>query len=292
MMHVKELVNQAQGRPVITANDPTGVYHQMRVNFAPLCRNQKERCWLKKAGLDPAKYKELFENFKPEQPDEWKTKPNAWLSNTHIEDVLHDFEWIDRDKKIPSDFKMLGPAPIDFDKKVGKSCVDPELCDFDVVQFLKETTYKKKQKTKIGIVFNTDPHDQGGEHWISLYVDLDNLIIMFFDSTGHAAPPEVVELMERIETYMHSLENKKNLKVLKPVSKMKHQTKNSECGIYTLFFLITMWTGKVEFETVVRPPRERHEIFSQDFLLKDEYIQQYRDVYFDDDDDDEPIAKK
>lgn len=264
----------------------------MRAKYAPLCRNQKERCWLKKAGLNPTHYKELFENFKPEQPDEWKNKPNAWLSNVDIEQVLHDFEWIDRDKKIPSDFKLLGPAPIDFDKKIRGSCVDANLCDFDVDKFIKKTTFKGKHKTKLGIVFNTDTHDKGGEHWISLYVDMDNLIMMFFDSTGQSPQKQVLDLMHRIETYMRGLENKKNMKLLKPHSKMNHQTKNTECGIYTLFFLTTMLTGKVEFEKVVRPPRQRHLIFSKDFLLTDEYIQQYRDVYFDDDDDDEPIVKK
>ena len=292
MMQVKELVNKVNRRPIITANDPTGVYHQMRANYAPLCGNQKERCWLKKAGIKETEYTDLFENFKPEQPDEWKEKPNAWLSNIDIEKVLHDFEWVDRDKKIPSDFKVLGAAPIDFDKKINGKCVTPELCDFDVAKFLTKTTFKRKQKTKIGIVLNTHPHTRGGEHWISVYVDLDNLILMFFDSTGNSPPLQVVHLMQRIETYMRGLENKKNLTLIKPRSQMTHQSKNTECGIYTLFFIVSMLTGKVEFEDVVRPPRQRHEIFSKDFLLKDEYIQQYRDVYFDDDDDDEPIVKK
>ena len=29
-----------------------------------------------------------------------------------------------------------------------------------------------KKQTKIGIVFNTDPSTKGGQHWISLYVDV------------------------------------------------------------------------------------------------------------------------
>jgi len=290
MMKVKEIVNQKANRVLITANDPTGVYHQMRAHFAPLCRNQKERCWLKKAGLKESEYPEIFDNFKPEQPDEWKQKPNAWLSNMDIEKVLHDFEWNDKDNKKASEFKLLGPSPIDFDTKVQGACVDPGICQFSITKFMN----KFPGKTKIGFVFNTDPHYRSGEHWISLYLDLDNLVMMFFDSTGNAPPPEVLQLINRIkmDPYMKELENKKNLKLLLPRSKMKHQSKNTECGIYTLFFLTTMLTGKVEFETVVRTPRNRHKLFSEDFLLTDDYIQQYRDIYFDDDDDDVPIIRK
>ena len=30
----------------------------------------------------------------------------------------------------------------------------------------------KRGKTKIGIIFNTDPHDKPGQHWISMFINI------------------------------------------------------------------------------------------------------------------------
>ena len=41
-----------------------------------------------------------------------------------------------------------------------------------------------KSLNKIGIIFNTDPHNKSGSHWISLFIDVKKKIICFFDSVG------------------------------------------------------------------------------------------------------------
>ena len=54
---------------------------------------------------------------------------------------------------------------MDFDLKSGNKCVVNGLCKFDLGEHLKQGI------DKIGIVFNTDDHDEPGEHWVSMYVD-------------------------------------------------------------------------------------------------------------------------
>ena len=55
----------------------------------------------------------------------------------------------------------------------------------------------KKGKTKIGVVFNLDPHNRGGSHWVSMYTDLMKGGIYFFDSYAMKPKQEIYELMKR-----------------------------------------------------------------------------------------------
>ena len=65
-------------------------------------------------------------------------------------------------EKTYEDFEFLGPSPIDYDThKAYGECVWEELCEFSLRDNLKEG------KTKVGIIFNTDPHTEDGEHWVA-----------------------------------------------------------------------------------------------------------------------------
>ena len=54
---------------------------------------------------------------------------------------------------------------MDFDLKNGNKCVVNSLCKFNLEEHLNSGI------DKIGIVFNTDDHDEPGEHWVAMYVD-------------------------------------------------------------------------------------------------------------------------
>ena len=57
-------------------------------------------------------------------------------------------QWGRKDK-----IHFLGPSPIDYDKPLSYGeCVWEDLCKFSLINYI------KKGKTKIGIVFNTDPY--------------------------------------------------------------------------------------------------------------------------------------
>ena len=124
----------------------------------------------------------------PYAPKSWKNNPNEWLSSNDIEKVMKQYE-VDY-----PNFIFIGPSPIDFDKKLMFGvCVWNELCNLNIIKQLKDG------KNKIGIIFNTDPHNKSGSHWISLFIDIKRKFIFYFDSNGDKVPREIMSLIERIE---------------------------------------------------------------------------------------------
>ena len=125
----------------------------------------------------------------------------------------------------------------------------------------------KKGKNKIGIIFNTDPHNKSGSHWISLFINIKRKIICFFDSVGTKESKEIMKLVNRIIDQGHKLNPKINFK-FENNNGVEHQYKNTECGIYSLFFIIHMLQDKTS------------ESFYKTHIINDGQIQNYRKIYF------------
>jgi hypothetical protein len=180
---------------------------------------------LKKLGKDKQKCKN---SFRPIMPDDWDGDDNAWLSTDEIEDSLKQYE------KTDEKFYFYGAVPIDF-----SNCSVSNLCSFNLKKHI------KKGDTKIGIVFNTDPHTQKGQHWISLYVDLqgENLegkpCVYYFDSYGRKPPQQIHKLIQTIlkqgEKYNHPLNYFYNDHC--------YQNINAQCGMYSIHFVKRMLEG-------------------------------------------------
>lgn len=249
----------------IRSNDPNEIWKQLKEN---LVNCKVESCWLRELkNSDMAKkIKEYV--FAPEQPPEWEKNPNEWLSNYDLLDVMMQYETTYRD------FAFLGPSCIDFDTKLPEKngkCVEQELCQFSLKNYI------AKGKHKIGVIFNLDKHDQSGSHWVSLYVDTKNRFIFFFDSAGNPVPNEIKTLCDRIIEQGLSLSNPIKFKFFQNYPK-EHQYSNTECGMYSLFFIITFLTGKIgpskkkDFKTIIN--------FFKHKRIPDDYVEQYRNVYF------------
>jgi Ulp1 family protease len=97
----------------------------------------------------------------------------------------------------------------------------------------------KKGKQRIGIVINTDPHDGPGQHWVCVFCDirpeLEYPRMTYFDSYAQSPEPEIRKLMKRWKqqwdaTGIHS----NGMKLT--YNKTRHQYKDSECGMYCLYF--------------------------------------------------------
>jgi Ulp1 family protease len=142
-------------------------------------------------------------------------------------------------------------------------CVWEELCNFNLAEQI------KKGKTKIGIIFNTDPHDKPGQHWISMFINIKKKHIFFFDSTGDKPSKEIMALVNRIKEQGMSLKPKIVFK-FDSNEGIEHQYGNTECGIYSLFFIVHMLEEKMT------------EHYLKTHILKDEYMQKFRKVYFND----------
>ena len=254
-----ELRNQWNARHPdlkISSNSPKEIHAKLSDYLQNVCNN--EACWLRQKGAFGKLESDIADSFAPESPPEWKKNPNEWLSSVDIMKVMKQYE------KAHKEFDFIGPTPINFNtKKLYGECVWEELCKFNLDKLI------KKGKTKIGIIFNTDPDYKPGQHWISMYVNITKKTIFFFDSTGDPPPAEVKKLMNEIK--------KQGLKLAKPIDftidsneGVEHQYGNTECGVYSLFFIIHMLENKFT------------EHYLKTHIVKDEYVQKFRRIYFND----------
>jgi hypothetical protein len=265
LYQLKEHYNKHHPSTPILSKTPSQLWHDFRTRFFS-CK--REDCWLKE--IDNAELRENLEKFlfAPSQPVEWKKKPNEWLSNFDIFEVLHQYELTH------STFKAIGPTPIDFDsrpKDESGKCVWEELCTFQL------NNYLEKGKTKLGMVFNLDKHDERGSHWVSLFVDLEDWFLFYLDSAGNRIPKEIRALVKRIQIQGMSLSPPLKFKFYENYP-LEHQLGNTECGMYSLYFIITMLTGETEGRTF-QTAREKIEFFKKK-RVPDKYVSKYRKIYF------------
>uniref|UniRef100_A0A6C0LT87 Ubiquitin-like protease family profile domain-containing protein n=1 Tax=viral metagenome TaxID=1070528 RepID=A0A6C0LT87_9ZZZZ len=162
-----------------------------------------------------------------------KTGPDGsteWLSNTDIDEIMFPYE------NVYLDFKFMGAVPSDCGEL--KSCSLYRL-DYD--------NLLKKRKSKIGIIFNHDTHDEPGSHWVALYIDLDKFDIYYCDSTGHEPINNIKKIIDSHLTYCKNKQRKANYKI----NTKAYQTDGSECGIYSCNFLIRILSGE-SFDDIVK----------------------------------------
>ena len=195
-----------------------------------------ELCWMKQDFIkDSPLARELLKNFKPMMPQKWLSNPLEWLNTIDIRDVMNQYEI-----KHP-DFEFVGPVPMDFDTKLGfGQCVVDELCK------MKLNNIMAKGDTKLGVIFNLDKHTQSGSHWVAMYCDVKGRFIGYWDSYGMKPSPEVVVLMDRLKQQGKELGYDLEIKI----NTTRHQYKNSECGVYCIYFLTSLLDGK-DFNEIV-----------------------------------------
>ena len=253
---LRDLWNVRHPDKKINTNNTKEIHELLTKYLSSVCN--KESCWLKQKSQFGKMSSDMSESFAPESPKEWKKNPNEWLTSVDITNVMKQYE------KAYKCFDFIGPSPIDFDtKKIYGECVWEELCNFSLAEQI------KKGKTKIGMIFNTDPHDKPGQHWISMFINIKKKNIFFFDSTGDAPPKEIVSFVKRVEEQGRKMNPKINFK-FDTNEGIEHQYGNTECGIYSLFFIVHMLEDKVT------------DHYIKTHILKDEYMQKFRKVYFND----------
>ena len=253
---LRDLWNARHPDVKITSSSTKEIHRQISEKLSGICN--KESCWIKqKADFGPIE-SDMADSFAPESPPEWKKNPNEWLSSIDIINVMKQYE------KAYKCFDFIGPTPIDFDtRKLYGECVWDELCNFSLEEQI------KNGKTKIGIIFNTDPHNKPGQHWISMFINIKKKKIFFFDSTGDKPSPQIMALVNRIIEQGLSLSPKIKFK-FDSNEGIEHQYGNTECGIYSLYFIVHMLEDKLT------------EHYLKTHILKDEYMNKFRHIYFND----------
>lgn len=265
LIKIQQEYNKHHPRDQIHASNSIELWHKLKDRFTSC---NKEDCWLQEI-KEPSIRKNIDTYiFAPKHPPEWNDNPNEWLSNIDIAKVLEQYQM--KYKK----FIVLGPTTIDFDSKPAElnyKCVEETLCNFSLEKYI------QKGKTKIGIVFNLDKFNQSGSHWVSMFVDVDEQIIFYFDSANDVIPPEINNLVERIKTQGLNLKNPVHFKYYDSV-RTRHQMGGTECGMYSLFFIITMLTGKTEFNKKMNI-KDKIRLFTKK-SIPDKYVEKYRKIYF------------
>lgn len=244
--------NRHPDDPILT-NDSKEIWKNLKDKMSNVCN--EESCWLKQQFIKHDLDNELRNyTFSPNSPSSWKKNPHEWLSSTDIEDVMKQYEYA-----YPN-YTFLGPSPIDFDKKkLYNQCVWEELCNFNL------KTYINKNKNKIGIIFNTDPHYKSGSHWIALFIDTKMNYIYFFDSNGDQCPKEIKVLVDRIKE--QGLQINKIFDFYQNYPK-EHQKGNTECGMYTIYFITELLKGN-----------KTPDYFNNN-RISDEEVHVYRKIFF------------
>jgi hypothetical protein len=212
------------------------------------CGND-ETCWIEQGFLKKVQ-PDLEQYFKPLAP----LGRYQWLSTDDIDNVMR--QYADKYK----DFKFAGPLPMDFMSLRDKDSI--------YLQQLDLNREASKGYRNIGIIFNMDPSTESGSHWVSLNIDLNKKEIHYFDSYGNKSnednqyrlpyydsygeyhrekkisiPNEiqkfVFQTMKRmVGSNTGNTENGMKMPYTLRINSIQHQYANSECGIYSMLFLL------------------------------------------------------
>jgi hypothetical protein len=235
----------------ITSTNPNNIWTELKKKIKN-CKH--EVCWLDHIIKEKKYIKKIKkENFVPDAPlDEWK-KYNNWLSSTEFDDIMKQYQ------EVYPHFLYLGPSPIDFDTRIDGKCVWPTLCNLNMAKEI------KRGKTKIGIVLNLDKHNGKGSHWVAIFIDIKKKFIFYFESTGQKVPKEVIDFNKRIIEQCSKL----NIKLTEYNNlNIRHQYGSSECGMYVLYFIISL---------LLETRTAKHFLGAR---IADSEVDKLRDVYF------------
>jgi hypothetical protein len=212
---LKRAYNKTQ-KHGIRSNRPRDIWNELH-NALRHCK--QESCFATTLHEDEMKNRA----FAPTRPITWEKKITEWLSSDDITGVLRQYE------RVYKDFKYIGPSPSDFYYLDDGKCVWEELCKFKIKNAI------AKGHVKVGIVFNLDDHHGPGTHWVAVYLDLVRMIMYYFDSAGGPIEDE-----PHIYTLYTKLKHQESKLVLKQNHPIEHQYGKSECGMYVIFFIVTM----------------------------------------------------
>ena len=211
------------------------------------CNDQT--CWLRLDIIQQIENEKIKKDileytFRPEGPNGFK-----WLSTTDITDVVAQYQ------QKHKDFLFLGALPADFEeiKILGINNLDFE----DI---------EKEGKHKIGMVINLDVHTQGGSHWVALFTDLKKGQIYYFDSFAKKPYKRTKKFINKIVKYLYKKKYNKELNITAFIKKIigggettylnklknfdiryntvQHQFNNSECGVYSINFIVRLVGGE------------------------------------------------
>jgi hypothetical protein len=230
--------------------DKPELINELSNRLSNICSEQT--CWLKQQFVMSIDDDILNNTFRPKGP----TGKYEWLSTSDIDNVIEQYH------KIHPEFQYLGTVPIDFENLA--------ILGLRNINF---GEYENNNKHKLGLVINLDEHYKSGSHWVALYIDLKDYKIYYFDSVGKKPKTRTKKFINKIIKYLYKKEYNNKLplnklikqynigdtenKYIKNLSKfdirynnIQHQFENSECGVYSINFIIRL-VNKESFDDII-----------------------------------------
>lgn len=228
-------------------NVPSSIHGkpQIRQWLTRKTRCKTERCLIEKAPIDQGKKKYLLRRYyRPKMPTEWKSDPDQWLDSNNIQEVMKQYE-----ETYPH-FKFYGANPIDFaapdpynqEAAAQNKCLNDDICKLNLKDLL------KRGKTHLGFVYNLDPSNKGGSHWIASFTDIPGHKTYYFDSYGMKPPSQIARFMRSMTLQDPQMKLAYNAH--------RFQYGDTECGMYSLYFLIRMLEGDDFKKFCKRAPKD------------------------------------
>lgn len=244
--------NKKYEKKIDIKDDKKYLLKQLVERLSDKCNTQ--HCWLTLDFVKSINNNDILKNtFLPLGPSGTK-----WLDTSNIDNTLYQYEIA------YNDFKSFGAHPIDFDDL---SYTGIKNINFD--ELFNKGIYR------IGFVFNLDEHYKSGSHWVALYANIKNPQIYYYDSYGHKPPKRVRILMARIANWCNKsndIDHNNLFQFTKfPIkyNKKRHQFKNSECGVFSISFILRLLKG-ISFDDIEENKKQ----------INDDVINKCRNVYF------------
>ena len=228
LLQLKKMWNARHSDVPIKTKKPREIWKKIKKNFRSIC--DTESCWVRKNLFKQKLSSEILNRtFAPTVPNEWKKDPQTWLNSIDISNIMKQYE-----KEYPS-FRFIGPSPIDYDAhEYNGECVWEELCKFNLYKL------KRKGIRKIGIIFNLDPHDEEGSHWVCMFIHIPKKEIYYLDSYGEPICKQIMKFVLKVQDQTY----RKKEKFLFIENKIRHQYSTTECGMYCLYMIINLLKNK------------------------------------------------
>lgn len=252
---------------------------ELEIRLSDKCSDQI--CWLRHEIVKELRNKDInLYTFRPIGPN----KQYEWLNTININEVIDQYH------KLYPEFLYLGAVPSDFE--------DIHILGISNLNF---DELRKNNKYKIGLVINLDEHYKSGSHWVGLFFNLKEYQIYYFDSVGKPPIKRIKLFINKIIKYFYYKKFNNHLHINNLLDKLtkfiknkntadelnkyniiynniisnidikynniQHQYKNSECGVYSINFIIRIINGE-SFNDIITNP------------TSDDEINKYREVYF------------
>jgi hypothetical protein len=149
-----------------------------------------------------------------------------WLSNEDIDNTLKEYE------KIYPHFKYLNAVPID--------CENYDFCSLHKNKLKFDKWYDKGYRV-FGTVFNLDKMYESGSHWVAFLMSANTKKSYYYDSALGQPSSNVKNLAKMFSKFC---EKELGEKAELIVNDKKHQRDGSECGVYSINFILRMLRGE------------------------------------------------